>query len=142
MTPIGPHPLLMQDHSTSTSVVVKLPYLHHSAVVPDDVTKREVTFFSLPSSKSQSPCSSQKTVTYFATRCQQIIELAIKWTPDETKSILEVSFINGYNILSMKAKLQMLPPPPPPPGLHLSDRVCQQWFGSPQCHLTSCHSHQ
>ncbi len=32
----------------------------------------------------------QKTVSYFAKRCQQIIELAVKWTPTETKAILEV----------------------------------------------------
>ena len=33
----------------------------------------------------------QKTVGYFARRCEQILELAIKWAPIETKAILEVS---------------------------------------------------
>jgi len=33
----------------------------------------------------------QKTGGYFARRCEQILELAIKWAPIETKAILEVS---------------------------------------------------
>ncbi len=41
--------------------------------------------------------SPQKTVSYFATRCQQIIELAIKWTPTETKAILEVCMFYDYS---------------------------------------------
>ena len=35
--------------------------------------------------------SVQKTVNYFAQRCQQILEIAIKWAPLETKAILEVN---------------------------------------------------
>jgi len=31
----------------------------------------------------------EKTVGYFARRCEQILELAIKWAPIETKAILE-----------------------------------------------------
>ena len=32
----------------------------------------------------------QKTVSYFAKRCEQILDLAVKWAPTETKTILEV----------------------------------------------------
>lgn len=32
----------------------------------------------------------QKTVSYFAKRCEQILDLAVKWAPTETKAILEV----------------------------------------------------
>ena len=35
-------------------------------------------------------CTCQETIVNFAKRCGQIIDLAIKWAPDETKAILEV----------------------------------------------------
>ena len=41
----------------------------------------------------------QKTVGYFATRCEQIIELAMKWAPLETKAILEVQVCMHMNCL-------------------------------------------
>ena len=40
--------VVFQEQSTSTSVVVKLPYLQHSITVPDDATKREVSLLASP----------------------------------------------------------------------------------------------
>ena len=39
----------------------------------------------------------QETVVNFAKRCGQIIDLAMDWTPQETKSILEVIGIYMYD---------------------------------------------
>ena len=82
-----------------TSVCVKLPYLDHSITIPDNVKKREVGTLYFTVCKLATDCGiyyffcsifMQKTVSYFAQRCQQILELAIKWAPLETKAILEV----------------------------------------------------
>ena len=70
---------------------VKLPYLDFSVIMPENVQKREV--WSVYCAGLLTMLVSrylQKTVSYFATRCKQIIELAIKWSPLEVKIILEV----------------------------------------------------
>ena len=42
-------------------------------------------------------------MNYFAQRCQQILELAIKWAPLETKAILEVGLLlRAYHRLEKK----------------------------------------
>jgi len=51
---------------------------------------------------------SQKTVGYFARRCEQILELAIKWAPIETKAILEVSGGNLHNSLQSEEHLNLI----------------------------------
>ncbi|CAI8048545.1 Phosphatidylinositol 4-kinase alpha [Geodia barretti] len=58
------------DPDRRRSLVVTLPDLPHSVTVPENATKRE------------------KTVSYFAQRVEQILELAMRWSPRETTSIL------------------------------------------------------
>ncbi len=100
----------IQDLSPREAVTIQLPHLDHSITMPDKFDKREVGIYSLVESGTSLMCrvhvymfrvfdclSPQKTVSYFATRCQQIIELAIKWTPTETKAILEVCMFYDYS---------------------------------------------
>eukprot|EP00731_Ephydatia_muelleri_P032328 Em0023g835a len=60
----------MEPHHRQ-SLTISLPHLPYSIIVPEKVDKRE------------------KTVSYFATRCQQIVDLAMKWAPAQCKAILQ-----------------------------------------------------
>ena len=50
----------------------------------------------------------QKTIGYFDRRCGQILQLAIKWAPIETKAILEVSVGNLHNGLRNEEHLNLI----------------------------------
>eukprot|EP00731_Ephydatia_muelleri_P032323 Em0023g830a len=60
----------MEPHHRQ-SLTVSLPHLPYSIIVPEKMDKRE------------------KSVSYIATRCQQIVDLAMKWAPAQCKAILQ-----------------------------------------------------
>ena len=74
-------------HGRGTGIpVTKLIMLHETGRSMINGIRRQVHVH-CPTDVTLNP---QKTVSYFAKRCEQILDLAVKWAPTETKAILEV----------------------------------------------------